>query len=471
VKVAVRVRPFNNRERDLNSKLCIEMNGATTTLLGHEDEKPRDFAFDYSFWSHDGFREDENGYYQVEDERYADQRKVFDLVGKEVLDNAWEGYHCCLFAYGQTGSGKSYSMVGYGANKGIVPISMQEIFERIGQNDNPDLSFQVSFSMLEIYNEKIQDLLVSVKDRPSEGLKVREHQKFGVYVEGQSKHPVDSYTAIEAKVEEGSKNRTIGSTLMNASSSRAHTIMTIEFKRIEIIEKKKTERFSIINLVDLAGSEKISKTGATGDRLKEGCAINKSLSMLGLVISRLADKSLGKKNIIVPYRDSALTRILQNALGGNSKTLMICAISPATDNYDETLSTLRYADQAKKIKNHATINESQQDKMIRELKDENEKLKDLLKNFKLSENKEVFKMIDDETMRKYLEMEEQLKANLLLMAANEKSFEDKLAEAKAMAQQKEKEEEPQIDTTKPHLMNLNEDPLLSGKVLHSLNRG
>jgi len=270
VKVAVRVRPFNNREKDLNSKLCVEMNGSTTTLLGFEDEKPRDFAFDYSFWSHDGYREDENGYYHPDDERYADQQKVFDLVGKEVLDNAWEGYHCCLFAYGQTGSGKSYSMVGYGANKGIVPISMQEIFKRIGENDNPDLSFQVSFSMLEIYNEKIQDLLVPVKDRPPEGLKVREHQKFGVYVEGQSKHPVDSYTAIEAKVEEGSKNRTIGATLMNASSSRAHTIMTIEFKRIEIIEKKKTERFSIINLVDLAGSEKIAKTGATGDRLKEG---------------------------------------------------------------------------------------------------------------------------------------------------------------------------------------------------------
>ncbi len=123
-----------------------------------------------------------------------------------------------------------------------------------------------------------------------------------------------------------------------------------------------------------------------------GCAINKSLSMLGLVISRLADKSMGKKNIIVPYRDSALTRILQNALGGNSKTLMICAISPATDNYDETLSTLRYADQAKKIKNHATINESQQDKMIRELREENDKLKALLKDFKLSENKEKFNM-------------------------------------------------------------------------------
>jgi len=250
-------------------------------------------------------------------------------------------------------------MVGYGANKGIVPISCKEIFERIGQNKDPTLSFEVSFSMLEIYNEKIQDLLINPKERTHEGLKVREHQKYGVYVEGLGKHPVDSYESIEAKTDEGNKNRTIGSTMMNASSSRAHTIIQIEFKRVEMINNKKTEKLSVINLVDLAGSEKLAKTGASGDRMKEGCAINKSLSTLGLVISKLADKAMGKKNVIIPYRDSVLTRILQNALGGNSKTLMICAISPATDNYDETLSTLRYADQAKKIKNHAVVNESE----------------------------------------------------------------------------------------------------------------
>jgi len=465
VKVAVRVRPFNSREKELGCKLCVDMAGSTTVLMSpNDEEKKRDFTFDYSFWSHDGFETDENGYYQAVSDKYADQQRVFDLVGKQVLDNAWEGYHCCLFAYGQTGSGKSYSMVGYGANKGIVPISMQEIFERTGKNTDPNISFEVTFSMLEIYNERVQDLLIPVKERPHEGLKVREHQKYGVYVDGLTKHPVDSYHSIEAKMEEGSKNRTIGSTMMNASSSRAHTIMCIEFKKIEIIDRKKTERFSVINLVDLAGSEKVAKSGATGDRLKEGCSINKSLSTLGLVISKLADKAMGKKNIVVPYRDSALTRILQNALGGNSKTLMICAISPATDNYDETLSTLRYADQAKKIKNHAVINESEQDKMIRELKEENEKLKAMLKDFK-PENM-GYKMIDEEMLKKYREMEEQLRANASFMSEYEKSFAEKLAEAKAH----DHSQENQIDKTKPYLMNLNEDPLLSGKVLHSLNR-
>ena len=166
---------------------------------------------------------------------------------------------------------------------------------------------------------------------------------------------------------------------MNATSSRAHTIITIEFKQIILDDGRRHEKFSVINLVDLAGSEKAGQTGATGDRLKEGCAINKSLTVLGQCISILADKAIRKqKGAVVPYRDSALTRILQNALGGNSKTIMICALSPASINYEETLSTLRYADRAKKIQNKAIINESPQEKMIRELREENEKLKKLI---------------------------------------------------------------------------------------------
>jgi hypothetical protein len=166
---------------------------------------------------------------------------------------------------------------------------------------------------------------------------------------------------------------------MNATSSRAHTVITIEFKQISFNAGVKSEKFSVINLIDLAGSEKAGQTGATGDRLKEGCAINKSLTVLGQCISTLADKAIGKaQGVVVPYRDSALTRILQNALGGNAKTIMVCALSPASINYEETLSTLRYAERAKKIKNQAIINESPQEKLIRELRAENDKLKKLL---------------------------------------------------------------------------------------------
>jgi len=225
--------------------------------------------------------------------------------------------------------------------------------------------------MLEIYNEKVQDLLNL--DRPAEGLKIREHPKSKhTYVENLSQHPVDSYDTIEMLTEQGYDNRSVGSTLMNKTSSRAHTVITIEFIKTRTIEGgNKIHTLSIINLVDLAGSEKAGQTGAEGQRFKEGVAINKSLSNLGNCISKLADISMGKckKDAVVPFRDSALTRILKSALGGNSKTIMICAVSPAALNYEESLSTLRYADRAKKIKLKAVVNESVQDKMIRELRE------------------------------------------------------------------------------------------------------
>lgn len=270
VKVAVRVRPFNNRELELKCDNCIQMQGNTTVLKDPSTGNTRDFTFDYSFWSHDEFETTEDGMYVAMSDKYADQQRVFNCVGEEVLSNAWSGYHCCLFAYGQTGSGKSYSMVGYGPNKGIVPITCEEIFKRIKTNTDDKRCFEIQFSMLEIYNEKIQDLLVAINKRPQGGLKVREHKTHGVFVEDLTKHPVDSYEGIVHLTDVGNRNRTIGSTLMNACSSRAHTIISIEFKQIETLNGRKTEKLSIIYLVDLAGSEKLSKTGATGDRMKEG---------------------------------------------------------------------------------------------------------------------------------------------------------------------------------------------------------
>lgn len=373
------------------------------------------FTFDYSFWSCDQYATEENGYLRAIDDRYADQEIVFNNVGKEILNNAWEGYHCCLFAYGQTGSGKSYSMVGYGANKGIVPISCNEIFKRIQENKDPNTTYEVSLSMIEIYNEKIQDLFCPANERPPTGLKLRENKTLGFYCENKKNYPVTSYEEINRRMEEGNENRTIGSTLMNANSSRAHTIITIEFAQITITNGKKTEKRSNINLVDLAGSERASSTGATGDRLKEGCNINKSLLTLGNVINVLADKALGKsKNILPPYRESNLTKILMNALGGNSKTVMICALSPAALNYEETLSTLRYADRAKKIQNKAIVNESATDKMIRMLREENLDLKKMIEDL----NRKLVGgiQITDDERDKFNELSDQYTANAKIMS-------------------------------------------------------
>jgi len=265
-------------------------------------------------------------------------------------------------------------------------------------------------------------------------------------------------------MEEGYENRTIGSTLMNATSSRAHTIVTIEFKQIQNELGKKNEKISVINLVDLAGSERASSTGATGDRLKEGCNINKSLLVLGNVINTLADKAMGKKkDILPPYRDSALTRILQNALGGNSKTVMICAFSPASINYEETLSTLLYADRAKKIKNKAVVNESEHDKMVRLLKEENGDLKKMIEEL----NKKIMigGIIKDEDKNMFQDLTEQYDATSKMMLEMQKTFSEKVEESKIFDKN---EFGPKVDINFPHLVVLNEDPQLSHKLKYSL---
>lgn len=264
-------------------------------------------------------------------------------------------------------------------------MACAEIFRRIElakEAKGDEIQFGVTISMLEIYNEQVQDLFVKPKKRPKGGLKIRETKKDGIYVEDLTTIPVSSYDDIADQIDLGTSNRTIGATNMNASSSRAHTVTTVTFTQTEFMAGKPIgKKMSNINLVDLAGSERARTTGADADQLKEGSNINKSLSFLGKVISILADKASGKKsaeNTVVPYRESKLTRILQNALSGNSKTAMIAAISPADVNYEESYSTLLYANQVKSIKTNAIKNVSAKDKLIKELKEENERLKQMM---------------------------------------------------------------------------------------------
>ena len=253
------------------------------------------------------------------------------------------------------------------------------MFERIKKTRSDTKQYEVTYSMLEIYNEKVRDLLIPEERSPSGGLKVRERPNGECYAEGQSDKVVTAYRDIEALMDYGNKNKTIGETKMNKESSRSHTVITIKFKQIELVGKKQSIKSPVINLVDLAGSEKSSQTGAEGDRLKEGIAINKSLTTLGMCINILSEKACGKaKKEVVPFRNSVLTRLLQNALCGNSKTIMVCALSPASSNYEETLNTLRYAERAKKIELKASVVESAQDKLLREMKDEIERLRNEL---------------------------------------------------------------------------------------------
>lgn len=258
VQVGVRIRPFLPKI-DGDDTLCVRMSDTetvVTNILGDQEEKK--FTFDFSFWSFDGYGVKDDGYcYPLNDGKgYKDQKYVFEKIGVSVLDNAWEGYHTCLFAYGQTGSGKSHSMIGYGTNKGVVPLACDEIFRRISANKDPEQSYEVTAMMCEIYNEKVQDLMIPVQKRPNNGLKVRENKALGIYVDGLSKHAVSSYEEIKKVMEIGESHRSKGATLMNAESSRAHTVIQIEFKSIITFQGKNSQKLSVINLIDLAGSEK-----------------------------------------------------------------------------------------------------------------------------------------------------------------------------------------------------------------------
>ncbi|KAK3595061.1 hypothetical protein CHS0354_043156 [Potamilus streckersoni] len=471
----------NRREKDRNAQLILDMQGSTTSITDPSSkEQPRKFTFDFSYWSHDGFKEESSGYCapdlsQPNGKKFADQKKVYDELGVGVLKNAWEGYNSTLFAYGQTGSGKSWSMVGYGVNKGIVPMFCDNIFQQIEKKktEGAKEEFEVTFSMLEIYNEAVRDLL-DPNPRGKGGLPVRQHPKTGFYADGLIVVPVANYSEIEKKMDEGTRNRTVAATNMNATSSRAHTIVGITFiQKSKNAAGEEMARSAIINLVDLAGSERAESTGATGDRLKEGAAINQSLSCLGNCIAALADRSSGKDSR-VPYRDSVLTKLLKNALGGNSKTIMIAALSPADINFEETLSTLRYADRAKQIKNSAKVNEDPTAQLIRELQEENERLKAMLSSGKMEmikgDDENDDDMSEEEKAKLKAELEQQytslLEKNAKEMEEMKKTFEQKLAEAQSDDEGLGTAEIQEKKKKIPHFSNLNMDPMLTGHVIH-----
>ncbi|XP_073172570.1 kinesin-like protein KIF1B isoform X1 [Lepidochelys kempii] len=422
VKVAVRVRPFNSRETSKESKCIIQMQGNSTSIINPKNPKeaPKSFSFDYSYWSHTS----------PEDPCFASQNRVYNDIGKEMLLHAFEGYNVCIFAYGQTGAGKSYTMMGKQeeSQAGIIPQLCEELFEQINDNSNEEMSYSVEVSYMEIYCERVRDLL---NPKNKGNLRVREHPLLGPYVEDLSKLAVTSYTDIADLMDAGNKARTVAATNMNETSSRSHAVFTIVFtqKRHDTETDLCTEKVSKISLVDLAGSERADSTGAKGTRLKEGANINKSLTTLGKVISALAEvdnctnKSKKKKKTdFIPYRDSVLTWLLRENLGGNSRTAMVAALSPADINYDETLSTLRYADRAKQIKCNAVINEDPNAKLVRELKEEVTRLKDLLRAQGLGDIIDIDPMGDDYSGSggKYLKDFQNNKHRYLLASENQR---------------------------------------------------
>ena len=455
-------------------------------------EGPKTFAFDKSYWSFD------RG-----DSHYAGQDDLHNDLGKPLLDNAFKGYNNCIFAYGQTGSGKSYSMMGYGQEHGVIPKICRDMFERIEEIQDKNLGCTVEVSYLEIYNERVRDLL-----NPSTkgNLRVREHPSTGPYVEDLAKLAVRSFAEIENLMDEGNKARTVAATNMNETSSRSHAVFTLTLtqKRHDVETRMDTEKVAKISLVDLAGSERATSTGATGARLKEGAEINRSLSTLGRVIAALADLSSAKSTAKkkggpqVPYRDSVLTWLLKDSLGGNSLTAMIAAISPADINFEETLSTLRYADSAKRIKNHAVVNEDPNARMIRELKEELAQLRAKLTGGASSGPTEEQYSPDTPLDQQFVsiiqadgsvkkvskaDIAEQLNQSEKLYKDLNQTWEEKLQKTEEIHKEREAAlEELGISIEKgfigvstpkkmPHLVNLSDDPLLAECLVYNIKPG
>eukprot|EP00794_Sanderia_malayensis_P017022 gene17022-18736_t len=356
VKVIIRCRPMNEKEVSAAHDRVVDMDVKRGAVMLKNPLKasdaPRDFTFDAVYdWN-------------------SKQRDIYDETFSPLVDSVLDGYNGTIFAYGQTGTGKTFTMEGVRGDpdlRGVIPNSFDHIFTHISRTH--DQQFLVRASYLEIYQEEIKDLLS--KDHKKK-LDLKERPDTGIYVKDLQSFVTKSVKEIEHVMNVGNQNRAVGATNMNEHSSRSHAIFLIYIECSEVGPDGETHiRVGKLNMVDLAGSERQSKTGAQGERLKEATKINLSLSALGNVISALVDG----KSTHIPYRDSKLTRLLQDSLGGNARTVMVANLGPASYNYEETLTTLRYADRAKKIKNKPKINEDPKDALLREFQEEILKLK------------------------------------------------------------------------------------------------
>ncbi|XP_045109557.1 kinesin-like protein KIF14 isoform X2 [Portunus trituberculatus] len=519
VSVAVRVRPFNAREKDFGEDRSILEVLGNTVKITQDSNTAQSFTFDHCFWSCD-----ENH------PQYASQEHVYNAIAVPLLEKAYEGYNTCLFAYGQTGSGKSYTMLGENCLReidstasvtaGVIPRFCADFIQKANsihahnppEGQLPHTQVEVELSYLEIYNEQIYDLLGGMSSSGSrEPLRVREDPRTGPYVEGIACHAVSSMEHLMTWLMLGNRERSIAATGLNDKSSRSHAVFTLKLTQTQTEdvegEELESSKVSILNLVDLAGSERVGASLSHGDRLKEGVFINKSLLTLGKVINSLAE-SEGRKRPFIPYRESVLTFLLKESLGGNSRTAMIATVSPSAVNIEETRSTLRYAQQTRRIINHNYVNEDPTAVIIRSLKKEVERLrlqqlakvsplllmgedelveeqnhnseegdrdKILMEKERhiLEREKEMNQLIEAKE-REILLLREQVRCHQVLNEKT-KSLEQRLKETEMQQQQA-------LDTLRqmgvaekneggPVLINLNEDPQLSEKLSYKLKIG
>ncbi|XP_026152404.1 stAR-related lipid transfer protein 9 isoform X2 [Mastacembelus armatus] len=501
VKVAIRVRPLNAKEKADGGRLAVQVEDKSVRIQnikldGRADgvvdsrEKLLEFCFDYCYWSVD-----------PADPHYASQEEVFQDLGVSVLSGSSEGYNVCLFAYGQTGSGKTYTMMGTPDSIGLTPRICQGLFRSEDTFPDGHNSSRVEISFLEIYNERVRDLLRGGEQKKRASLRVREHPEKGPYVQDLSQHVVSDCKQAMDLLEEGIANRMTAATHNHDASSRSHAIFTIQYTQAILENNLPSEIVSKINLVDLAGSERADPHYCR-DRLTEGSNINKSLVTLGIVISALAQNcqmssscqsinsmasegegstvgshssSLsggggGRRHCFIPYRDSVLTWLLKDSLGGNSKTIMIATVSPSANSYNETLSTLRYAAHARNIVNKPRVNEDANVRLIRELREEIDRLKSMLLSFEMRNPSPSLSDERDGNLSDIV-LQNELKVEQLT-----KDWSESWGDKKKLLQQYSVDINRDragflINSLQPHLVTLDRDVLSTGVVFYHLREG
>ncbi|XP_069384135.1 kinesin-like protein KIF21A isoform X3 [Paralichthys olivaceus] len=409
VRVALRIRPQLAREKIEGCHICTYvMPGEPQVILG----KDKAFTYDYVF------------------DMDSQQEAIYTSCTEKLIDGCFEGYNATVFAYGQTGSGKTYTMgTGFDVNiveeeLGIIPRAVHHLFKGIEERrqaaqdqGRPVPEFKINAQFLELYNEEVLDLFDSARDiKQKSHIKIHEDATGGIYTVGVTTRTVSSEAEMMQCLKLGALSRTTASTQMNVQSSRSHAIFTIHLCQVRVCasdnqEKETDNRVSNGNseldeyetltakfhFVDLAGSERLKRTGATGDRAKEGISINCGLLALGNVISALGDR--GKRSAHVPYRDSKLTRLLQDSLGGNSQTVMIACSSPSDRDFMETLNTLKYANRARNIKNKVMVNQDKASQQISALRTEIARLQ-----MELMEYKTGKRMVGEEGVESFSDM-------------------------------------------------------------------
>ena len=566
VQVAVRIRPLNPREASLHAQpLCRRHPASSATVLLEPPTHRTNRRSLSPLYADTGANELQTfGYDFVYDDNHVEagssseaaaaecQQRVFDDIGLQILDNALSGYNVSLLAYGQTSSGKTYSMMGgsdsHSATAGLIPRVCVALFEHIRSAAATSASGdsvlrKVECSYLEIYSEKIRDLL----DPSHRNLRIRENPKTGPYVDGLSVCAVASYYELAALMSAGNAERTIAATNMNAESSRSHAVFTLIYTQTMVDEATKlsSDVVSKVQLVDLAGSERVEQSGASGVRLREASQINKSLTTLGRVVQALAqrseerEKALGggggggaaahrhsvliggtmampsrkprasimskTDDVFIPFRDSVLTWLLKESLGGNSKTIMLACVSPADSNWEETVSTLRYASRAKSIVNTAHVNEDPNAQLIRTLKAEIDALRTQLAQSATvtslpppaqspsssstltftyptvnSSPSSTLRAKDDEMLQMnahIARLQAELTASSVSMLEREATWEARLVEARELEARRMADMEGRGVSVRrnerelPFMVNLNEDPALSESLMYYVAEG